>query len=284
MKIYITGANGQLGSDLFKVLSKGHNVAGGGRDTFNIENTDAFLEHIKGKFDMLINTAAFHNVPMCEKEHGKAFLYNRDIPGRMAKYCRENDIAFMHFSTDYVFDGKKHAPYSEEDKPNPLNVYGKSKYEGEQMVMDNNSDAMILRVCGLYGRVVSRIKGYNFVTMMLEKGRQGSVSVVEDQILTPTHTLNVARQVERILGSDLKGIVHCTDNGEVSWYNFAKEIFSIAGMDTEVKPLKTYNDGVDRPEYSVLDNKKLSDNDMDIMPVWNEALREYLGLINEAVS
>lgn len=284
MRIYITGSNGQLGSDLQKILSTQHNVRGGGKKTFNIENTDEFMDYIQNDYDMLINTAAFHNVPLCEEEKDKAFLYNKEIPGKMAKLCKQSRLGFIHISTDYVFDGNKHAPYTEDDKPNPLNVYGQSKYEGEQLVMENNPDAMIFRVSGLYGRVVSRVKGYNFVTMMLEKGRLGPVSVVDDQILTPTHTLNVARQIERAIGSDIKGIVHCTDNGEVSWFNFAKEIFNIAGIDTEVIPVKSPDEGLKRPLYSVLDNKVLSDNDMDIMPVWNEALREYLGLINEAVS
>ncbi len=278
MNIYIIGNTGQLGYDLQRVLSHYYTIDGGGREKFNIENTEEFLDFIKNKFDIIINCSAFHNVPLCEKEQKKAFLLNSNIPSKIAEFTFKNKIKFIHFSTDYVFDGKKRSPYIETDKPNPLNIYGKSKYEGEKEILKYNKNALILRVSGLYGKKISRVKGYNFITKIIELSKkQDSIDIVSNEILTPTYTLNIAKQIVSIIENDLNGIVHCTDNGEVSWYNFAKEVFHILNIKTKLNPINsnTITDVI-RPEYSVLKNSVLIDQNIDNMLFWKESLNLYL--------
>ncbi|MCK4524281.1 dTDP-4-dehydrorhamnose reductase [candidate division WOR-3 bacterium] len=278
MKIYIIGKNGQLGSDINDVLSEKHSVEGGGRECFDITRTDEFFSFIKNKSDLIINTSAYHNVPLCEDNIEQANTMNAYIPEKMAAFCFENHIKFIHFSTDYVFDGLKNKPYIETDTPNPLNVYGKSKYNGEIAIAKVNPDALIMRISGIYGKNPGSIKGYNFVNKILSDGEK-QLKVVNDQMVSPTYTKNIAKQILHIIDKDIKGIIHCADKGEITWYDFAREILSIAGIEKQVIEIETGNEPPKRPMYSVLKNQHLIDHDLDIMPSRGEAIRDYINSI-----
>ena len=280
MRIYIIGSTGQLGSDLSEVLSSEHSVEGGGRDTFDITETEQFIEYVKGNYDIVINTAAENNLKYCEENPQRAELINGDIPGRITDRLSGTGTRFIHFSTDYVFDGNKTSPYTERDTPNPLNTYARTKYQGEVNVLSANPDALILRVSGLYGRHKSRTKGYDFVSKVINKALSGEIlKIVDDQILTPTHTLAVARQTALIIDSDLSGIIHCTDHGSVSWYEFADEALSIAGIKADIEPINTPQGSIIRPMYSVLENTRLKNAGIDNMKYWKDSLKEYFSLI-----
>ncbi len=278
MKIYIIGRNGQLGSDIDAVLSEKYSIEGGGREYFDINKTNEFLSFIKGKFDLIINTSAYHNVPLCEDNIKQANTMNEYIPKKIAAFCFENHIKFLHFSTDYVFDGLKSKPYIETDKPNPLNIYGKSKYNGEIAIANVNPNALIMRLSGIYGKNPGRIKGYNFVNKILSDENE-QLRVVNDQMVSPTYTKNIAKQILHIIDKDIKGIIHCADKGEITWYDFAKEILSIAGIKKQVIEIETGNKPPKRPMYSVLKNQHLIDHDLDIMPSRIEAIKDYIDSI-----
>lgn len=278
MNIYIIGKNGQLGSDIDTVLSKKHSIEGGGREYFDITRTDEFFSFIRNKFDLIINTSAYHNVPLCEDNIEQANTMNAYIPEKIAAFCFENHIRFIHFSTDYVFDGSKNKPYIETDKPNPLNIYGKSKYNGEIAITKVNPDALIMRISGIYGKNPGMIKGYNFVNKILSGGNE-QLKIVNDQIVSPTYTKNIAKQILHIIDKNIKGIIHCADKGEITWFDFAREILSIAGIDKQVIEIKTSSEPPKRPMYSVLKNQYLIEHDLDIMPSRAEAIIDYINSI-----
>jgi dTDP-4-dehydrorhamnose reductase len=196
---------------------------------------------------------------------------------KIAHVCRKKNIRFIHFSTDYVFDGEKRTPYIETDKCNPLNIYGMSKYIGEEGILEVNPNASVLRVSGLYGRVVSRAKGYNFISLFLRKAKENDViEVVSDEILTPTYTLNAAKQTLLVFENGISGIIHSTDEGEVSWFDFASEISRQMKLKIKVKRKKSSSNSIARPKYSVLENRKLNELGLNIMKDWRESLREFL--------
>lgn len=277
MNIYVIGANGQLGTDIVKALSPNHNVSGGGSKTFDITNTEQYPSFFGHKYDMIINTAAYHNVPMCEKHPQQAYGMNRDIPAQLARFTAREGIRFMHFSTDYVFDGIKNTPYVETDRPNPLNEYGLSKYEGEQAVMEQNPGALILRVSCIYGAHASHAKGYNFPLKILQKARSGEqLRVTDAQTVSPTYTVNIAAQIAAILDMELSGIVHCADKASISWHAFALAILEEAGLSIEIEKGEVYDDGVKRPQYSVLGNGVLNKLNIDIMRPYKESIKALL--------
>ncbi|MGE3062506.1 MAG: dTDP-4-dehydrorhamnose reductase [bacterium] len=278
MKILILGSTGQLGSDILRVFEKKHKITHGGRNLFDIHNYENFEDFIKNRFDAVINCAAFLDVPGAERSLYEPLIMNGTAPMRMASVCRKNNIKFMHFSTDYVFDGKKRIPYIESDSCNPLNVYGLTKYVGERGILFENPASAVIRVSGLYGKTLSRAKGYNFISLFLKKASESDVvEVVGDEVLTPTSTINAANQALVILENDLRGLIHSTDEGEVSWHGFAEEIKSYMKLGVKVKKAKQNNSTVERPKYSVLENKKLKDAGFNVMKDWHDSLHEFLG-------
>ncbi|MDI6700196.1 MAG: dTDP-4-dehydrorhamnose reductase [bacterium] len=277
MRIYIIGKNGQLGFDLDRVLSKRFKVDGGGRETFDVRRVDEFLSFVKGKYDLIINCSAYLDVVKSEKYIKDSFLMNAILPSVISKFCYDNRIKFFHFSTDYVFDGRKRTPYVEVDRCDPLNNYGLSKYVGERMILENNPDAKILRVSGLYGKRESKSKGYNFVSFILKKAeKREKVQIVNDQFLTPTYTLNIAKQVEKLIDFDISGIIHSTDEGETSWYDFALEIKRVLKLDLKIEKRDSQDLFPKRPKYSVLENAVLKKNCINIMRNWKESLEYFL--------
>ena len=279
MRILLIGANGQLGSDLMKVL-EGHQVLPTTHEILDVVDfgrvTQAVQEH---RPEAIINTSAFHKVDVCETEIMAAFEVNAYGVRNLALAAREVDAVLYHFSTDYVFDGKTPTPRKESDLANPVNAYGISKLAGEKFARYLWKKSVVIRTCGLYGHAGSSGKGGNFVEMMLRKARNGEpIKVVDDQRLTPTSTTELARKVAELLETEHYGLFHITANGECSWYEFAREIFSIQSIKADLSRTSSeaFSSPAQRPAYSVLENAQLKRLGMDDLKDWREALKEYL--------
>jgi dTDP-4-dehydrorhamnose reductase len=280
MKIAIIGADGQLANDLIRVL-KDEELVLLTIDDIRVENREQTVRVIgEIKPDVLINTAAFHQVDRCEDERMPPFDVNC-MGAINAAFAAENVGAkYLFYSTDYVFgdDASRNTPYTEEDKPGPLSVYGSSKFAGEIGVKNVYHRHFIIRTCGLYG-VKTSLKGYNFPGLMLKLAEErDEVRVVDDQRLTPTHTLDVARKTAELIKTDHFGLYHMTNTGDCTWYEFTKYLFELAGVKTPLIPITTeeYPVKAKRPAYSVLDNAKLRSTGIEDLKHWQEALREYL--------
>jgi dTDP-4-dehydrorhamnose reductase len=227
----------------------------------------------------VLNTAAYHRVEECEKKSDLAFQVNGTGAMNLAIACQRAGAILVHFSTDYVFGGyAKNSPYEETDRPAPLNVYGASKVLGEYLIPDYTDRYFILRVCGLYGVAGSSGKGGNFVETMLRKGSDGEVlRVVDDQLLTPTYTVDLAEAVRKVVVTGKFGLYHLSSEGECSWYEFARHIFDFAGIQAKLSPVESseFASPVKRPSYSVLSNAKARALGVSL-PSWKDALRRYL--------
>ena len=280
MKLAIIGANGQLGTDLCEVFSANHKVIE--LNHADIEITD--LDNVRSvltltKPDFVFNTAAYNLVADAEKFPAKAFEINGTGVLNLARVCQDLGIRFVHYSTDYVFDGKKQNPYQEDDLPNPLNVYGSSKLVGEYFALNYCEKTFVIRVSGIYGKVPSRSKGGNFITSIVRQAREKhEVRVVNDEILTPTPTLHIAKNSGSLIDTDAFGLYHMSCEGQCSWYEFARVIWETLQLETPLVPVsvRDFPLTVRRPFYSVLENKKLNELRINQMPGWKEALREFL--------
>lgn len=230
--------------------------------------------------EIVLHTAAFTNVDACETERETALRSNAQGAGNVALACRKIGARMVLYSTDYVFDGTKAKPYTEQDITNPRTVYGLGKLEAERAVghlLDNH--VSVLRIAWLYGR-----HGHNFVKTMLRLGRDRLADatdkpllVVDDQTGSPTWTCEVARQTEIVIERKLTGVKHATAGGSCSWYRFAQEIFKLAGMEVPLEPCSTdrFPRPARRPKMSVLENMRLKAANCDIMRPWDVALKEF---------
>lgn len=280
MKALLIGAKGQLGSDLLRTLSgAGHEVTPAHHATFDVCDSESVNELVR-EFNggVIINTAAFHKVEECEKQPTKSFEVNAIGALNLARACARFRAVLVHLSTDYVFDGRKRAPYEESDLPCPLNVYGASKVAGESLIACNADRYFILRSCGLYGHAGSSGKGGNFVETMLKKAAEGTtVRVVNDQVLTPTSTADLAERINQLIETDAFGLYHVSCEGACSWYEFAREIFAVEQLSVELVPVGTadFPSIVKRPLYSVLNKQRLRSVGLS-MPHWRDSLNRYL--------
>ena len=281
MKVLLFGANGQLGSDLLKVFqAAGDTVVPVTHAQVDICSEERVSEIMaEANPDVVLNTAAFHKVEECEKKPGLAFQVNSTAAMNLAQACSRSGASLVYFSTDYVFGGdQKSVPYEETDRPAPLNVYGISKVAGEHLIAANTDRYFIVRVCGLYGIAGSSGKGGNFVETMLKKALAGdAIRVVDDQVLTPTYTADLAEAVRKVILTGQFGLYHLTSEGQCSWYEFTRYIFERAGIDAKLSPVKTseFFSPVKRPAYSVLSKAKLRSLGLSI-PSWQDALPRYL--------
>jgi dTDP-4-dehydrorhamnose reductase len=229
---------------------------------------------------VVINTAAMHHVENCEKEPEKAFAVNALGAKNLAVVVREREAILMHVSTDYVFDGAKDHPYEESDAPNPLSVYGNTKLSGEYFVRSAANKHFVLRTSAIYGRSPCRAKrGLNFIELMLKLARErGEVRVVDDEIITPTSTVDLARQMVALSRCDFYGLYHATAEGSCSWHQFAREIFGLTGtkVNLQVAGPNEFPAKVPRPKYSVLENRGLKTHNVNVFRQWQEGLSEYL--------
>ena len=273
MKILVTGAQGQLGREVARQGSP-HELILTDYDTLDITNAkavEAFMrEH---KPEAVIHCAAYTNVDGAEQDTDGAFRVNVIGAQNLAAGCLETGARMVYVSTDYVFDGTKPTPYRETDPVSPQSVYGHTKWQGEEMVRALLGRHYIVRTAWLYG------DGNNFVRTMLRLAENGSaLRVVDDQVGTPTSTVDLSRAIFKLLESPAYGTYHATCQGQCSWYEFACEIFHQKGKKIEVIPVTTeeFPRPAKRPAHSVLDNYMLRMTVGDPMRTWQEALAEYL--------
>ncbi|ACS91095.1 dTDP-4-dehydrorhamnose reductase [Thermococcus sibiricus] len=281
MRVAIIGANGQLGSDLVEVFGSDSSfeVVPLTHSDLDVTILDTLEVLKKLKPDVIINTAAYVRVDDAELYPEKAFQVNAIGALNVARVAEEIDAVNVYISTDYVFDGSKGEPYTEEDIPNPINVYGLSKYAGEIFTKNYSRKHYIIRVASLYGKAGASGKGGNFVEFMVQKAKRGEeIRVVDDQFMSPTYTKDVARTLKKLL--ELKpefGVYHMVNDGFCSWYEFTKAIFEILGWEVDVRPIKSdeLKRLAKRPRFSALRNKRLEGLGLKMRP-WRSALKEYL--------
>ncbi len=289
MRILITGISGMLGVDLYETLREEYEVVGLDIKDFpstslsspRLHKTDITDGHGLRKLfrqlasDFVIHTAAYTDVDGCEENPDRAHMVNARGTRNIALICQKKNIPLVYVSTDFVFDGKKNCPYTELDEPHPLNVYGRSKLAGENYVRSLLERYFIVRTSWLYGRY-----GKNFVETILKlaEGKE-ELTVVDDQVGSPTYTKDLAQEIKKLLSSSSYGIYHITNSGSCSWYEFAKEILKLAPIrEIKVKPIasKELNRPARRPQFSVLSSSSSGRGAEDTMRLWKEALREYI--------
>jgi dTDP-4-dehydrorhamnose reductase len=279
MDIALLGANGQLGTDLHRALDS-HKVVPLTIDDFDVTDharTRAVLTGLRPA--AIVNTTAFLRVDDCETQAETAYAVNAASVLNLVRVANDLDAVFVHFSTDYVFDGTARQPYTEESQPFPLSVYANSKLAGELLVRAYAKKYFLIRSSGLYGCAGSMGKGGNFVETMLGKARRGeTIRVVNDQTLTPTYTIDLANQVSILLSTRHYGLFHATNEGSCSWFEFARAIFELAGVDAKLSPTTSseYKAPAARPANSVLENARLKSLGLNRMRDWREALAAYL--------
>ncbi len=278
----MTGANGQLGTDLCKVL-QGFEIIPLTHADIEITDESSIKEAFsKNKPDVVVNTAAYVMVDDCEVEQDKAFLVNAIGARNIAVMSQEIGAKLAHISTDYVFGVKNQprtVPHTEFDTPVPLNVYGKSKFAGEDLVRCLCSRHFIIRTSALFGVAGASGKGGNFVEAILKRAKEGvDLKVVHNQISSPTYTKDLASKIAQLIITEYYGIFHITNKGSCSWYEFAKEILSLAGLKNPIIPITSdqYSQKAKRPNFSVLDNYHLRLLGMDDMRPWQDALKDYM--------
>ena len=280
MKVIVIGAAGQLGTDLCRVLqAQADDVVPLTHPELDVTDAERVEKSIASIGPtVVINTAAFHKVDLCEVDPARSFAVNALGPWNLARACQRNGAVLVHFSTDYVFGGEQRRPYSEDDLARPLSVYGVSKLAGECMIPPNCQRYFTIRTCGLYGIVGSNGKGGNFVETMLRKAADGApIRVVSDQSLPPTFTGDLAEVVAKLIHTKAYGLYHITNEGECSWFEFARKTFELAGITADLKPITTpeFYSSVQRPAYSVLSKAKLGGLGLG-MPIWQDGLARYL--------
>ena len=279
MKIALLGANGQLGQDLQQAL-RSHDVHPFTRKHFDVTDHAAARSVLMDlRPDIVLNTTAYHRVDDCENHPELAQTVNADAVLNLTGVANDLDAVLVHISTDYVFDGRSRQPYTEKSEPSPPSVYARSKLAGEKHVQSHSRKYFLIRSCGLYGAAGSHGKGGNFVETMLAKARRGeSIKVVDDQVVTPTYTLDLAGQIASLLPTPHFGLFHMTNEGSCTWYEFARASFELSGIQADLAPTtsEVYKSPAIRPKYSVLENARLKELGLNQMRHWRDALAAYL--------
>jgi dTDP-4-dehydrorhamnose reductase len=282
MRVAVLGANGQLGSDVTAAfLAQGNEVVALTHQDVEVSSLDSVKQAIESIHpELVINTAAFHNVNRCEDEPARAFAVNAMGARNVAQVTNSLGAGLAHISTDYVFDGEKSSPYVEQDQPRPLNVYGNSKLAGEYFVRGINPRHFVVRVSAIYGENPCRAKdGLNFIELILKKAReQEEVRVVDDQRVTPTPTIEIARQLTVLSKISDYGLYHATSEGSCSWYEFARAIFDLTGTKVRLERPRPeeYPAKANRPKNSVLENAALKNKSLSVFSHWRNGLENYL--------
>ena len=282
--ILITGANGQLGNEM-RVLSTEYpqfEYIFTDVEELDLTDADALAEFFDAvKVDFIVNCAAYTAVDKAEEDEQTAYKINAQAVVNLAEMAKHHNIKMLHVSTDYVFDGTSHIPYTEDMPASPNTIYGKTKLAGERLLLDLLPDAAIIRTSWLYSSF-----GNNFVKTMLKLGRErDSLNVVFDQIGTPTYAADLASAIMQIIVSQkfIGGIYHFSDEGAISWYDFTKAIHRLAGIQCAVRAVETseYPTNTSRPHYSVLNKKKIKATYNIEIPYWEDSLRACLAKLNE---
>jgi dTDP-4-dehydrorhamnose reductase len=280
LKVAVIGSTGQLGQDLMRAF---------GEETVGLTHQDLDVTDGVGvasamhslRPDWVLNTAAFHRVDDCETNPALAFAANALGAFNVARAAADVGAGVVFFSTDYVFGGEERErdnPYEEGDEVQPLNVYGISKAAGEQLVMQANARHVVVRSAGLYGTATSR-KGWTFPELMINKAKtDGMVRVVSDQALSPTFTADLAQKTKELVEEEASGLFHLTNAGECSWFEFARAVFDLAGVEVEMEPIETGETQrrARRPSYSALRTTRVPEAGLSPLRPWEEALDAYL--------
>ena len=285
LNILVTGSNGQLGSEI-QELSKeySYNFFFTDRETLDITNESEVKEYIfTNNINIIINCAAYTAVDKAQSEQDLANAINNIAVGNLAQVAKENKIKLIHISTDYVFDGKNYKPYQEDDITNPTSVYGQTKLDGENILKNINPlNSIIIRTSWVYSSY-----GANFVKTMLRLGKEKeSLGVIFDQVGTPTYAKDLAQIILEILPqihNEKVEIYNYSNEGVLSWYDFAKEIMRMAKLDCVVNPIETkdYPTPAKRPHYSLLNKSKIKQEFGTIIPYWKDSLDECLRKMGE---
>jgi len=276
MKVLVTGVCGQLGYDVIKVLEKRNiDCIGADKSEFDITDLDAAHKYITSYMpDAVIHCSAYTAVDKAEDEPELCHLVNAVGTENIAKICKEIDAKMIYIGTDYVFDGTKDGYYEVDDIPNPINVYGKTKLEGEKAVQEILDKYFIVRISWVFG-----INGNNFVKTMLNLGKERrELNVVADQIGSSTYTADLAPILVDMVQTDKYGIYHVTNEGECSWAEFAEDIFQAAGMHVKVNHITTteYPTKANRPMNSRMSKKVLEKRGFVYLPDWKDALKRFI--------
>ena len=278
MKILITGSNGMLGHDLIEVLKDKHELLLTTSKTLDITDGDSVMDFIlKSNPDIVINSAAYTDVDGCESNPDLAYNVNGEGVKNLALACREVDCPLVHISTDYVFNGQNDRPWVEDDEIGPISIYGKSKLKGEEHIKEILEKYFIVRTAWLYG-----VNGRNFPRTMLELAQNHSeITVVYDEVGTPTYTPDLAKGISELIETDYYGTYHLTNSGNCSWCEFARYIFEVADVDVNVIPVTAseFARPAPRPSYSVLENRNWVENGFEPLRNYKEAIKEYIELI-----
>ena len=283
-RVLLLGPNGQLGSD----VRHAHATAGEpwdlvpiGRDRLDVAAAQALEHHLaKERFDVLVNCTGYHNTDDAEDDATTAFAINAHAVRAMAKACARQKARLLHISTDYVFGGDAHRrePLRETSPTAPVNVYGASKALGETFAFAELEAVLVFRVASLFGVHGARAKGGNFVETMIRLGHsRRDLRVVDDQVMSPTATGDIARIILRAVSTEHRGVFHVVNRGSASWFDFAKQIVRKAGVNAEVTPCSSLENPrrAMRPRYSALDNAKAEAAFGPLSP-WQDALARYL--------
>ena len=276
MKVLVTGVNGQLGYDVVKELEKrGHQAVGVDREQMDLTSKEQIKECIENvNPEAIIHCAAYTAVDKAEDEEELCRRVNAIATKDIAECAKKLDIPMIYISTDYVFDGTKDGEYTEEDIPNPINVYGKTKYEGEVYVQELLEKYYIVRISWVFGE-----NGNNFIDTMLRLAKdRDEINVINDQVGSPTYTKDLAPLLVDMIETDKYGVYHATNEGYCTWYEFAKEIFRIAEIDIKVNPITTkeYPTKAVRPMNSKMSKEKIITNNFNKLRLWKDSLREYI--------
>ena len=279
MRILVTGVKGQLGHDVMNELAKrGHTGIGVDVEEMDITDAKKVNEVIRAsEVEAVIHCAAYTAVDAAEDQVELCRKINAEGTENIAKVCKELDIKMMYISTDYVFDGEGTRPWEPDDERHPLNVYGLTKYEGELAVEKYLDKFFTIRIAWVFG-----VNGKNFIKTMLKLSEtHDELNVVDDQIGSPTYTYDLAVLLVDMIETEKYGIYHATNEGLCCWYEFACEIFRLAGRDVKVNPVSSdeFPTKAKRPHNSRMDKSKLTENGFTPLPAWQDALKRYLEII-----
>ncbi|MGE5212591.1 MAG: dTDP-4-dehydrorhamnose reductase [Nitrospirota bacterium] len=283
MDVVILGAGGRLGAALLREYREAYDIADFNRSQLDLATLDDVRKRLGAlNFDVLINAAAFTNVDACETERDRAFLINAEAPRVLAEICNAKDAKLIHFSTDYVFDGKKHEPYTEQDRANPISVYGESKLAGEQNVLAAGNGHLVVRVSWVFGP-----DRPSFIDAMIKRAQEHEkIDAVSDKFSTPTYTHDIARMLPQFFDRTVEGgVLHFANTGKCSWQEYAQWALDRCG-DASI-PLKARTVGAlkltdmtnwvaRRPVYSVLSTVKYTELTGVAPRAWREAVADYI--------
>lgn len=287
--ILVTGSNGQLGKEL-KVLADHYpqfRFVFASREDLKIHHYGLVENYfIATKPNYCINCAAYTAVDKAENEKDAAMLVNAEAVGNLAAVCKKYQTKFIHISTDYVFDGESEVPYKEDDPTHPINTYGQSKLTGEQLCMKEDKDAIIIRTSWVYSSY-----GHNFVkTMIRLMNERTELNVVDDQIGSPTYAADLAEVILKIIHKDqlsiinwTPGIYHYSNEGKISWYNFAVTISELIGSNAKLHPISTaeFPTPAKRPRFSLLNKEKIKKTYQISIPEWKDSLKKCIYLLKD---